>query len=181
MNRRLIAACVLLLLASVTVADAQVVVVNGRRTPSRRPQFRIQEVEVNATVKDQAATVQMAQVFENQSSFTIETQFLFPLPDGAAISGLTLVVDGKELTGKLSKKEDARRVYENIVRQQKDPALLEYIGDNVFKDKCVPDSRSAETTRRNSLHAVVEERTPAWLTLRCRWEPTSTRSNRLRR
>ena len=70
MNRRVIAACVLFLLASTTIADAQVVVVNGRRMPSRRPQFRIQEVEVNATIKDQAATVQMAQVFENQSSFT---------------------------------------------------------------------------------------------------------------
>ena len=140
MRRSLIAACLLCLVVP-TCAISQVVVVRNRRDIARRPavpNYRIQEVEINATLKDQSASVQMAQVFENQSPRTIEAQFLFPMPHGAAISGLTLIVDGKELTGELKKREDARRIYENIVRQQKDPALLEYIGDDVFKTSVFP-------------------------------------------
>lgn len=140
MSRTLTVASLLLLVLT-DVALSQIVVVRDRNTISRPPitrQYRVQNVEVNANIRDQAADVQMAQVFENQSSRTIEAQFLFPLPDGAAISDLTLIVDGKELTGELKKREDARRIYENIVRQQKDPALLEYLGNGVFKTSVFP-------------------------------------------
>lgn len=136
MNRTLTVAC-LFCLALPSYAVSQVVVVRGGRQ-ANAGRYRIQEVEINATLKDQAASVQMAQVFENLSRATIEAQFLFPMPDGAAISDLTLIVDGKELTGELKKREDARRIYENIVRQQKDPALLEYMGDGVFKTSVFP-------------------------------------------
>lgn len=137
---RFLATCLFALLLPSFAVSQVVVVRDGRRIvrPPVSAQFRIQEVSVNATLKDQVATVQMAQVFENQSSFTIEAQFLFPLPEGAAISDLTLVVDGKELTGELKKREDARRIYESIVRQQKDPALLEYIGNGVFRTSVFP-------------------------------------------
>jgi len=39
-----------------------------------------------------------------------------------------LLVDGKELPGRLLPKEEARRIYEEIVRTRRDPALLEYMG-----------------------------------------------------
>ena len=64
---------------------------------------------------------------------TLETQFLFPIPEDAAVSELTLLYDGKELPGKLLNKDDARRIYEEIVRRQCDPALLEYMGHGLFQ------------------------------------------------
>lgn len=122
------------LLVSVSPVAGQITVIGTDRSAS----YRIDKVEVNADVRGQSASVLLAQTFVNQSSRTIEAQFLFPLPDDAAISGLTLIVDGKELPGELKKREDARRIYENIVRQQKDPALLEYVGQGVFKTSVFP-------------------------------------------
>ncbi|MBM83048.1 MAG: hypothetical protein CMJ78_21010 [Planctomycetaceae bacterium] len=100
--------------------------------------YRIKEVDVQATVRDQVAQVQVSQVFQNTGSRALETQLIFPLPQDAAISGLTLVVDGKELAGKLHTKAEARRIYEAIVRKRRDPALLEYMGQGLFQTSVFP-------------------------------------------
>lgn len=111
-----------------------------------RPQtmYTVKQVEVAGTIRDQAAQLQLTQVFHNTGSGTLEAQLLFPMADAAAISGLTLIVDGKELTGKLLPKDEARRIYENIVRQRQDPALLEYVGQGLFQTSVFPIPPGAE-------------------------------------
>ena len=122
--------------AQVIVVDDPVIVRPGPRpSPS---QYRIRSVDVNATVNDQIAQVQLAQTFQNTGSRTLEARLLFPLPEDAAIDRLTLVVDGKELPGRLLKKAEARRIYESIVRRRQDPALLEYMGQGLFQTRVFP-------------------------------------------
>ncbi|MCR9202337.1 MAG: VIT domain-containing protein, partial [Planctomycetaceae bacterium] len=116
-------------------ANAQIAVIRNR---DARPGFKVSNVEVNADIDDQVATVQIAQTFQNVTSRTLETQFVFPLPEDAAISALTLIVDGKELTGELKPRGEARKIYEDIVRRQKDPALLEFVDHGVFRTSVFP-------------------------------------------
>jgi Ca-activated chloride channel family protein len=156
----LVVAVALVLALAPGFASAQVIIIDhGRRIipphppipPIPRPtpipsSYKIRTVDVQASIKDQAAKVQLSQVFQNTGSSTLEAQFAFPLPDDAAISGLTLLVDGKELTGKLHKKEEARRIYEEIVRRQRDPALLEYMGQGLFQTSVFPIPAQAERT-----------------------------------
>jgi Ca-activated chloride channel family protein len=137
-------------------ANAQLVIIERNiarpiHPPVPRPvpipsSYAIRSVDVQASVKDQAAKVQVSQVFQNTGSSTLEAQFVFPMPENAAISGLTLLVDGQELTGKLLKKEDARRIYEEIVRRRHDPALLEYIGQGMFQTSVFPIPANAQRT-----------------------------------
>jgi Ca-activated chloride channel homolog len=47
-------------------------------------------------------------------------------------------VDGETLEGRLLDKDEARRIYEEIVRQQRDPALLEYLDRGVFQTSVFP-------------------------------------------
>ena len=103
-----------------------------------RADCRIESVDVHADINDQAAKVRVSQVFRNPSSVPMEAQVLFPLPEGAAVSNLTLMADGKELTGKLMTREEARRVYEEIVRRRRDPALLEYMGRDLYQTSVFP-------------------------------------------
>ncbi len=136
------------------LAQAQVVIIDhGARIirppvvnrPAPPPSFyKVRSVDMNVTVKDQIATVQLSQVFQNVSSQVLEAQLLFPMPENAAVSQLTLLVDGKELAGKLMKKEEARAIYESIVRQRKDPALLEYLGQGLFQTSVFPVPPQAE-------------------------------------
>lgn len=131
-----------------TPLSAQVIIINnpGLPRPIPRPpvppvrttEYRIQSVDMQAQVRDQAAQVQISQVFENVGSQTLEASLYFPLPDTAAVSGVTLLVDGKELPGKLLPKDEARRIYEETVRRQRDPALLEYIGQGLYQTSVFP-------------------------------------------
>ncbi len=110
------------------------------------PDCSIRSVDVQTTIRDQVARVQISQIFKNTGSSTLEAQLLFPIPDEAAVSELTLLVDGKELAGKLMKKEDARRIYEEIVRKQRDPALLEYMGQGLYQTSVFPIPANAQRT-----------------------------------
>lgn len=92
------------MLAFMASAAGQIAIVDRLPGTPQGIEFRISHVEVNADIVDQVAEVQMAQTFRNVSQRTLETQFLFPLPDEVAIHGLTLIVDGKELTGNSSRK-----------------------------------------------------------------------------
>ncbi|HKI17362.1 MAG TPA: VIT domain-containing protein, partial [Isosphaeraceae bacterium] len=99
----------------------------------RRPEvpighsYEIREVRIDGRVRDQVAEVQVSQTFHNPGSFQLEAEFLFPLPEEGAIQNFVLMVDGRELTGRLLPKDEARRIYEEVVRSKRDPALLEYM------------------------------------------------------
>ncbi|HUS90372.1 MAG TPA: VWA domain-containing protein, partial [Phycisphaerae bacterium] len=68
----------------------------------------------------------------------IEVEYLFPVPPDAAVDSMTLVVNGKEFAAKLLKADEARRIYEDIVRRKKDPALLEYAGFGLYRTRAFP-------------------------------------------
>lgn len=106
--------------------------------------YKIKELTVNARVVDQVAQVQVAQSFVNTGSRQIEVSFIFPLPYDGAVDQLTLMIDGKEHPAKLLKAEDARKLYEDIVRKNKDPALLEWMGTGLFKTSVFPVPPGAE-------------------------------------
>ena len=118
--------------------------VNSSQSRRWQPQFTLKEISVDANIKDQIAKTQVTQTFKNTSNRTIETTFVFPLPADAAIENFTLMVDGKELTGKLMAADKAKEVYQGYVRRFKDPALLEWIGKGMFKSSVFPVPAGAE-------------------------------------
>ena len=118
--------------------------------PSPPSSYKIKELGVQARISDQVARVQVSQSFVNTGSLPMEVQFLFPLPHDGAIDKLTLLVDGKEFPGKLMASREARAIYESIVRSNKDPALLEWMGMGLFQTSVFPVPPGAE--RKVTLH-----------------------------
>jgi len=110
-----------------------------RPVPPYHPTLpQLTEHKVNVGIVDQVAQVEVHQVFYNDSKRTIEGNYYFPLPKGASVSDFKMYVDGKVLSGELLEKEKARRIYEDIVRRNIDPALLEYVDHNLFSAKIFP-------------------------------------------
>jgi Ca-activated chloride channel family protein len=93
---------------------------------------------VQVTIEDQVAITRIDQLFRNDNEATVEGTYVFPLPEGASISRFALYVDGKPVEGRVLSREEARSIYESIVRRNRDPALLEYIGRNAFRASIFP-------------------------------------------
>jgi Ca-activated chloride channel family protein len=109
-----------------------------RRDIRVRGSWAVKYHHVNVLVRDQVAAVSVDQAFVNTGKGMIEVEYLFPVPPSAAIDSMTLVVDGKEFAAKLLKADEARKIYESIVRKKKDPALLEYVGFGLYKTRAFP-------------------------------------------
>ena len=106
--------------------------------------FDVREVSIDARIRDQVAEVQISQTFHNPGSFEMESEFLFPLPEEGAIQNFVLMVDGRELPGRLLPKDEARRIFEEIIRTNRDPALLEYMGRGLFRTSVFPIPAGAD-------------------------------------
>ncbi len=143
-------------LASPILALGQGLLVNGDATqrirlprpwPAPTPppsSYRIKELDIHVRLQDQVAKVQVSQSFVNTGSQQMEVSFVFPLPHDGAIDQLTFLVDGKEFPGKLMKADEARRIYEETVRRNRDPALLEWLGTGMFQTSVFPVPPGAE-------------------------------------
>src|SRR5882672_12643352 len=94
--------------------------------------------KVETRIKDQIAVTSVDQEFYNPNPRQLEGTFLFPVPKGAHIDKFTMNIDGKPVEAELLAADKARGIYEDIVRRQRDPALLEYAGRDLFKVRIFP-------------------------------------------
>ncbi|HKB16610.1 MAG TPA: VIT and VWA domain-containing protein, partial [Planctomycetota bacterium] len=109
--------------------------------PPVRPPFPAVSLEsMRATVRlvDAVSTTEIEQVFRNRGPAPAEEEYLFPLPDDAVASDLSLWIDGRETKGELLDRDRARQVYEGIVRRNRDPALLEWVGRGCVRVAAFP-------------------------------------------
>lgn len=135
----LLAALALLLSALPVAADGIIIPVPPpHRPPPQLRSLAIKYHHVDVIIEDGIATTHVDQVFLNESPDEIEGQYVFPIPEDAAISGFRMWVDGRPLEAQILEWEEARRLYESIVRERKDPALLEYAGRNAFRARIYP-------------------------------------------
>lgn len=104
---------------------------------------------VVVTIKDQFAVTEVSQEFKNPTGRRLEATFLFPVPKGAQLRKFTMEIDGKPAEPELLAAEKARSVYEEIVRRQRDPALLEFVDRDLYKIRIFPIEPHA--TRKISL------------------------------
>jgi Ca-activated chloride channel family protein len=128
----------------VSTARSQGIIIDRRPTIPISHSYEIREVSIDGRVRDQVAEVQVSQTFHNPGSAQLEAEFLFPLPEEGAIQNFVLMVDGRELPGRLVPKDEARRIYEEIVRSKRDPALLEYMGRGLYRTSVFPIPPGAE-------------------------------------
>jgi Ca-activated chloride channel family protein len=93
---------------------------------------------VNVKIDGQVATTSVDQEFYNPNPSRLEGTYLFPIPKGAQIDKFTMDIGGRQVQAELLSAEKARRIYEDIVRKAKDPALMEYADRDVFKVRIFP-------------------------------------------
>ncbi|MFW5802494.1 MAG: VIT domain-containing protein [Verrucomicrobiota bacterium] len=93
---------------------------------------------VDVKISEQTARTAIDQEFRNPTNQRLEGYYIFPMPKGAHIDSFSMDVDGKMTEAELLDADKARKIYEDIVRRAKDPALLEYAGRDAFKVRIFP-------------------------------------------
>jgi Ca-activated chloride channel family protein len=100
--------------------------------------LEVQYHRVTVDIDDQKAVTSIEQAFFNPNNRRLEGTYIFPVPKNSHIDSFSMDVDGKMLEAELLSAEKARKIYEDIVRRAKDPALLEYAGRKAFKVRIYP-------------------------------------------
>lgn len=141
-------------------ADAQNIILPQHRVllpEITESSVRIESVDVNIAIREQVATTTVTIQLRNPARSPQESQLLMPVPDGAAVRQFRLEGLPNEGVAKVLTREDARKIYEDIVRRTRDPGLVEFVGYNLIQSSVFPVP--AAGTQRMEL--VYEQVLPA--------------------
>jgi len=122
--------------------------------PSMLP-FRVTNSVVSVRIDENIATTNMEQSFLNQTGRDLEVRVLIPLPAGAAINNSALSMNDQMVEGKLYNAQQAQSIYESIVNQRRDPALLRFAGENLYEARIFPIPPNQERKLRFSYTQVL--------------------------
>jgi len=114
---------------SLTIKDAKSKWGNG---------ISIQRVNAEVVVTGNIAETTLDLTIANSTSRTLEASLDLPLPEGATISRYALDVNGTMREGVIVDKEKGRVAFENTIRQNIDPGLLEKTKGNNFRTRIYP-------------------------------------------
>jgi Ca-activated chloride channel family protein len=136
-----------LVLALLTAnANAQGVIVPGPcgrcpipPRPIQMPRaLPVKSIKIDTTINAQVATTHVEQIFRNDTDATLEGTYFFPIPESASVSEFAIWDGERRLVGEVRSRAEARKIYDEIVRRQRDPGLLEYAGRDLFQASIFP-------------------------------------------
>jgi len=127
--------------------------VDGRNVP-----LTVGYHKVNVEIRDQIARTVIEESFVNRTPTQLEGVFYFPLPDDASISGFGMWIGNELVEADIVEKQRAREIYETILRERRDPGLLEWTGGNLFKARVFPIPGNAEKRIKISYTQVLPAR-----------------------
>ena len=113
--------------------------IDGRNVPLTVGYHR-----VTVDIRDQIARTTVEESFVNHTDGRLEGVFYFPLPQDASISGFGMWIGDELVEADIVEKQRAREIYEEILRERRDPGLLEWSGGNMFKARVFPIEAHAE-------------------------------------
>jgi Ca-activated chloride channel family protein len=109
-----------------------------------RPRVNVKYHHVNVQINDPVAVTSIDQVFVNPYGRELEADYIFPIPENASVSRFVAWLNGHKMEAELLDAREARRIYEEIVRRHRDPALLEYTGRGMYRMRIYPIPANGE-------------------------------------
>lgn len=89
-------------------------------------------VNVTGDIVGRGARVKVAQRFRNTENAPVEAVYRFPLPEGAAVCGFTILVDGKRITSTVEERDKAFEIYDKALAEGNGAYLLDEERPNIF-------------------------------------------------
>ena len=109
-----------------------------RPIPQNNPRIERLRSTVQVSISGRVARVTVEEWFRNNGPTLDEGMYHFPLPGEAVFSSYSLWQGDQELRGEAMDATQARSIYETIVRQKRDPALIELAGQGLIRARVFP-------------------------------------------
>ncbi|HYV19428.1 MAG TPA: VIT domain-containing protein [Verrucomicrobiae bacterium] len=94
--------------------------------------FLLAHTDAQAVVTGPVAHTVLRQEWTNPNLVALDGTYIFPLPDNAAVTGLTLTIGSRRIEAEMRRREEARAVYEQARRAGQVAALLDQERQNIF-------------------------------------------------
>jgi Ca-activated chloride channel family protein len=88
--------------------------------------------DIDLTVSGPTARARVTQAFRNPTNGWVEAVYVYPLPEGAAVDALKMVIGDRIVVGEIKEREQARQIYEQAKSAGQKATLLEQKRPNVF-------------------------------------------------
>jgi len=130
----------LALLAATTLESLAVgaLFVRPLRSNDTYQAIAITRYDATVNIQDHVATTHVDQTFRNELNQQVEATLMFPLPDGAVITEMYYHFNGQRYKASVREKKEAQAAYDSKIRKLLDPALLQDLGNNIFKLQIAP-------------------------------------------
>ncbi len=150
----------LLVAGALALSSATAISAQGWIEPGvNRGGFAVDKVrsDVQVRVQGRVALIEVSEWFTNDGSRLAEGEYLYPLPGEAVFQGFSLFQGETELRGEIMDADQARAIYEEIVRRRADPALIELAGQGLLRARVFP-IQPGETRKVTLRYTQVLER-----------------------
>ena len=132
-----------------------VLLVREGEEPSRP--IALEAADYAVTVAGLVARTRVTLTFRNDMPRVLEGEFVYPLPEGAVLSGFALDVAGQMMDGVVVEAQRARVAFETEVRKGIDPGLVEWVRGNNFRTRVWPvPARGRRTVRLEYISELVD-------------------------
>ncbi len=117
-----------------------------------------QSTKVDLVVTGMLATVTVEQEFHNAGADWVEGVYAFPLPEEAAVRRLEMLIGERRIVGKIRERKEAKRVYQQALKQGKKAVLVEQQRPNLFTNRVANIAPGEKITVRLEYVQSVEHR-----------------------
>lgn len=143
-------AAIAILLMTVTASASGILAPNDVTLPP----LRVTDHLVDVTITDGIARTTLTQTFRNDTKRRLEATYIFPLASDADLTDFRMTFNGKMVEGEVLPADQALQLYEQIVRQARDPGLIEFIGHRLLRMRVFPIEPESDTTIKLEYHQV---------------------------
>ncbi len=140
MRTMAVAGCAFNLVHGVAAQDVRPVITPPRLTVAQGADTPVvlQAIRIDTEISGSRAITSVEMTFFNPNQRILEGELQFPLLDGQQVSGFALDIDGKLREAVPVEKARGQQVFEDVIRQRIDPALLQVTAGNNYKLRVYP-------------------------------------------
>ena len=142
------ATCLVILVVTAAAGAQQTSPALMVKVGERSEPLQLALLDTKVRILGYLAETRTTMTFRNPHGRALAGELVFPLPEGATVSGYALDIQGKLIDGVVVDRPRARQVFEKIVRQGVDPGLVEWVKGNNFRTRVFPiPPRGTRTVR----------------------------------